>query len=230
MKKRLFFISVFICFIFAFGFRIKAEEVISADAPMEIYLVEKTIDGNYKNTDSTIKIKNLFLKRFKTSGFHVLDDQDPILVSKAMEHYGVFRSGRNQSSGIGYVHLSLIDSNNTRFFSDSGQEVILKSDPKSVVWLFDQKRALAMADKSGAKYALMVTVTTQLIYQNDEPKPVFNITLDANLYQADTGHLVFNQTKTMVKLALTADAATWGACQFLSQKLVDEMQENQTSN
>ncbi len=229
MEKRFFFISVFICFIFAFGFKIKAEEVISVDAPMEIYLVEKTADGNYRNTDSTIRIKNLFLKRFKTSGFHVLDDQDPIFVSKAMEHYGVFRGGRNQSSGIGYVHLLLIDSNNTRFFSDSGQEVVLKSDPKSVTWLFDRKRALAMADKSGAKYALVINVTTQLIYQNDEPKPVFNITLDASIYQADIGQLIFNQTKTMVKLALTADAATWGACEFLSQKLVDEMQKSQTS-
>jgi hypothetical protein len=230
MKNRSFFIPLFICFSFFSGFPAGAEQVISLDAPIEIYLVGKTGDGDYKNTGSPLKIKNLFLKQFKTVGFHVLDDQDPPFVSKTMEHYGVVRGGRNQFSGIGYVHLSLVDATGVHFFSDSGQEVILKSDPKSINWLFDQKKALDMADKSGAKYALVINVTTQLIYQNDEPKPIYNITLDANLYQADTSHLIFNQTKTMVKLASTAEEATWGACQFLSQKLVDEIQDNQISN
>lgn len=230
MKNRLFFIPLFICFSLFSGFTARAEQVISLDAPIEIYLVWKTGDGNYENTSSPLKIKNLFLKQLKTAGFHVLDDQDPPFVSKTMEHYGVVRGGRNQFSGIGYVHLSLVDTTSVHCFSDSGQEVILKSDPKSIAWLFEQKKALGMADKSGAEYAFVINVTTQLIYQNDEPKPVYNITLDANLYQADTGSLVFNQTKTMVKLASTPEAATWGACQFLSQKLADEMQDNQVSN
>jgi hypothetical protein len=230
MRKRLFFITVFIFFVFAFGFQIKAAEVISVDAPMEIYLIGKTGDGNYENSNFSNKLKSLFFKRLRTAGFHVLDDQDPPFVSKTMEHYGLFRGGKNQSSGIGYVHLSLTDMNSVHYFSDSGQEVILKSDPKSVIWLFEEKKALTMADKAGAKYAFVINVTTQLIYQNDSPKPVYNVSLDTNLYQADTGHLVFSQTNSMVKLAVTAEMATSGACQFLSQKLIDEMQDNQFSN
>jgi hypothetical protein len=230
MKNRLFFITLLICFSLFFGFEVRAEQVILLDAPIEIYLVWKTGDGNYENTGSPLKMKNLFLKQFKTAGFHVLDDQDPPFVSKTMEHYGVVHGGRNEFSGIGYIHLSLVDTTDVHCFSDLGQEVILRSDPKSITWLFEQKKALSMADKSGAKYAFVINVTTQLIYQNNEPKPVYNVTLDASLYEADTGRLIFNQTKTMVKLASTVEAATWGACQFLSQKLVDEMQDNQISN
>ena len=158
----------------------------------------------------------------------MLDDQDPPFVSKTMERYGAVHGGRVQSSGIGYVHLLLMDTNSVNYFSDLGQEVILKSDPKSITWLFEQKKALEMADKAGAKYAFVVNVTTQLIYQNDSPKPVYNITLETNLYQADNGNLVFHEAESMVKLASAAEDATWGACQFLSRKLIAKMQDSKT--
>jgi hypothetical protein len=228
MNKRFSHILIFICFILFSNFIGNAEEVFSPEAPIELYLVVKTGDGNNANYVSSTKIKNLFLKRFRVAGFHVLDDQDPPFVSKTMEHYGAVHGGRTQSSGIGYVHLLLMDANSVNYFSDLGQEVVLKSDPKSITWLFEQKKALEMADKAGAKYAFVVNVTTQLIYQNDSPKPVYNITLEINLYQADNGNLVFHQEESMVKLASSAEDATWGACQFLSRKIVEEMQDSKT--
>jgi hypothetical protein len=103
----------------------------------------------------------------------------------------------------------------------------LKSDRKDITWLLDQKKAIEMADKAGTKYALLVSVAAQLIYQNDSPKPVYNITLDASLYQADNGHLIFHHNESMVKLALSAEDATLGGCQFLSRKLVALIQNNE---
>ena len=226
MTKSFFSISLSICLIIFLDFAARAEEVISPDAPIELYLVEKIGDGNNANTSSPTKIKNLFLKSFRIAGFHVLDDQNPPFVSGTMERYGLVRGGRNQFSGIGYVHLLLIDEDAVHYLSDMGQEVVLKSDPKTVTWLFEKKRALGMADKAGVKYAFVVNITTELIYQNDSAKPVYNIILDANLYQADTGHLAFHHDESMVKLALTTEDATWGACQFLSQNLVEKLQDD----
>ena len=228
MNKRFSFTSIFICFFLFSGFVGNAEEVFSPDAPIELYLIMKIGDGNSAGNASSTPIKNLFLKRFRSARFHVLDDQDPPFVSKTMERYGAAHGGRPQSSGIGYVHLLLMDTNSANYFSDLGQEVVLKSDPKSITWLFEQKKALAMADKAGAKYAFVVNVTTQLIYQKDSPKPVYNITLEANLYQADNGYLVFHEAESMVKLASAAEDATWGACQFLSRELVEKMQDSKT--
>jgi len=99
---------------------------------------------------------------------------------------------------------------------------------KAITWLFDQKKAIEMADKAGTKYALLVNVTTQLIYQNDSPKPVYNITLDVNLYQADNSRLIFHHNESMVKLAVSAEDATLGGCQFLSRKLVALIQNNES--
>jgi hypothetical protein len=141
-----------------------------------------------------------------------------------MEHYGLARSGEVQSSGIGYVHLQLAD-DEIHYTSDSGQEISLKSDPKSVGWTFEKKKALEMADKAGAKYAFVIEISTQMVYQNDSSKPVYNISLNANLYQADNGNIVFHHDESMVKLATTTEDAVLGACQFLSQKLVEEMPE-----
>jgi hypothetical protein len=228
MNKCFSYIPLFICFILFLGFVGSAEEVFSPDAPIELYLFVKTGDGSNASNVSSTKIKNLFLKQFRAAGFHVLDDQDPPFVSKTMERYGAVHGGRTQSSGIGYVHLLLMDTNSVNYFSDLGQEVILKSDPKSITWLFEQKKALDMADKAGAKYAFMINVTTQLIYQNDSPKPVYNIILETNLYQADNGKLVFHEAESMVKLASAAEDATWGACQFLSRKLIEKMQDSKT--
>jgi hypothetical protein len=224
MKKYIFFTSFSICSILFLSFLARTEEATSLDAPMEIYLVEKTGDGNYDNTISSIKMKNLFLRYFRLDGFHVFADQEPPFVSKSMERYELIHGGRNPSSGIGYVHLLLADTNVEHYFSDSGQEIILKLEPKSVAWLFDKKKALSMADKAGAKYAFVINITTQRIYQNDSPEPVYNIILAADLFQADTGSLVFSKSESMVKLASSAEEATWGASQFLSRKIAEETQ------
>jgi len=224
MTKGFFLISILISFAFSFVSVANAQEAISMDAPIQFYLIERIGAGKTENTSSSPKIKSLFLKQFRISGFHVLDDLEPPFVSKAMERYGVARLGGSQSSGIGYVHLLLTDEDIVRYASDSDQEVALKSDPKSIIWIFEKKKALEMADKAGVKYAFVVEVTTQLVYQDDSPKPVYNVYLNANLYQADNGKVVFHHEESMVKLASTAGEAVLGACQFLSQKLVEEMQ------
>src|SRR5665213_1314283 len=147
-----------------------------------------------------------------------------------MERYEFVHGARTKSSGIGYVHFALMDGDVAQYISDKGQQVILKSDMKTITWLFDQKKAMEMADKAGTKYALLVNVATQLIYQNDSPKPVYNITLDASLYQADNSHLIFHHNESMVKLAVSAEDATLGGCQFLSRKLVALIQNNENLN
>ncbi|HTA77378.1 MAG TPA: hypothetical protein VK791_09500, partial [bacterium] len=136
------------------------------------------------------------------------------------------RAGGVQSSGIGYVHLLLTDDDKIKYASDSGQEVILKAKSKSIAWIFDTNKALEMADKAGAKYAFVVEVNTQLVYEDDSPKPVYNVSLEANLYEADNGKAVYHYSESMVKLASTADEAVQGSCQFLSRKLVEDLQES----
>jgi hypothetical protein len=208
------------------SFSAMADEAVSLDAPIQFYLVEKIADGRNENTASSFKIKKLFMKQFRIAGLHVLDDLEPPFVSQAMARYGLNRSGKFKSSGIGYVHLVLMDDDTAHYVSDSGQEVTLKSDLNSVAWVFEKKKALEMADKAGAKYALVVEVTTKLVYQDNSPKPVYNVSLDANLYQADSGNVAFHHNESMVKLASTVEEGDSGACQFLSQRLVEELQNN----
>lgn len=227
MKKVFLFFLFLIYFFVFFCFKVSAEMAVSVDAPIQFYLFEIMGDGT---NSSSLKIRSLFLKKFKTAGFHVLDDLAAPFVSKTMERYEYVHGARTKSSGIGYVHLSLMDSDVAQYISDKGQQVILKSDTKDITWLFDQKKAIEMADKAGTKYALLVNVTTQLIYQNDSPKPVYNITLDASLYQADNSHLIFHHNESMVKLAVSAEDATLGGCQFLSRKLVALIQNNENLN
>jgi hypothetical protein len=224
MKKVFLLFFVLMYFFEFFCFKVSAEEIASMDAPIQLYLFETMGDGT---NSSSLKIRSLFLKQFKTAGFHILDDLAIPFISKTMERYGYAHGTRTQSSGIGYVHLSLTDGDVAQYVSDMGQQVILKSDTKSITWLFDQKKAIEMADKAGTKYALLVNITTQLIYQNDSPKPVFNIMLNANLYQTDNSHLILHHNESMVKLAVSAEDATLGSCQFLSRKLVALIQNNE---
>ncbi len=224
MKKAFLLFLLPVYFFVFFCFKANAEEAVSVDAPIQFYLFEITGDGI---NSSSLKIRSLFLKQFKSAGFHVLDDLAPPFVSKTMERYEYIHGARTQSSGIGYVHLALMDGDVAQYVSDKGQKVIVKSDTKTITWLFDQKKAMEMADKAGTKYALLVNVTTQLIYQNDSPKPVYNITLVANLYQADNGHLIFHHNESMVKLAVSAEEATLGGCQFLNRKLVALIQNSE---
>jgi hypothetical protein len=161
---------------------------------------------------------------------HVLYDLEPPFVSKTMARYGVLRTGEVQSSGIGYVHLLLTDDDKMKYASDSGQEVVLKTNSKSIAWIFDTKKALEMADKAGAKYAFVVEVNAQLVYEDDSPKPVYNVSLEANLYQADNGNAVYHYGESMVKLASTADEAVLGSCQFLSRKLAEDLQASEKTD
>jgi hypothetical protein len=222
MQIRTFLILAF--FVFPLYAVCGAEETISLDAPIQFYFAERTGAGFNEKIGSPEKTKNLFLKQFRIAGLHVLSDLEPPFVSKAMARYGVVRSGGVQSSGIGYVHLQLTDDDKTKYASDSGQEVVLKAKSKSIEWIFDTKKSLEMADKAGAKYAFVVEVNTQLVYEDDSPKPVYNVSLEANLYQADDGKSAYHYSESMVKLASTADEAVLGSCQFLSRKLVEDLQ------
>jgi len=197
----------------------------SLEAPIQFYLIERT--GNGSNVKiSFSKTKALFLKQFHLAGFHVAEDLEPPFVSKSMVRYGAGK-GTNASSGIGYVHLSLTDDDQTHYLSDAGAEVTLKSDPSKVVWIFEPKRALEMADEAGVKYALVVEVTTQMVYQDNSPKPVYQVALNANLFDAHSGKVVFHYAESMVKLADTMNKAILGACQFLSPQLAQKLRDAQ---
>jgi hypothetical protein len=204
--------------------RLLAAQLSSFDAPIEFYLIEKTGSGKNEKI-SFSKTKALFLKQLKLAGFHILDDIDPPFVSKGMVRYGNTRAAGTSASGIGYIHLSLTDDEKTHYLSDSGTEVFLKSDLNKVDWIFEQKKALEMADKAGAKYAFVVEVDTQLVYQDDSPKPVYQVNLKADLYEVDKGKTLFHREESMVKLAEKANAAVLGACQFLSPQLADEVRD-----
>jgi hypothetical protein len=230
MRRNFIFVLVLVGYVLPLHSKANATEVVSLDAPIQFYLVDQVVSGKNEKNSFSSKTKNLFLKALRVSGFHILYDLEPPLVSKAMERYGLIHTGVVQSSGIGYVHLLLTDDGVVHYVSDSDQEVVLKFNPQSIVWIFEKKKALEMADKAGAKYAFVVEVTTQLVYQNDSPKPVYNVSLNANLYQADNGKVVFHHEESMVKLAATAEDAVLGACQFLSQKLVEEMQEGEKTD
>jgi hypothetical protein len=212
--------------VFSFCAVIRAQNAVILDAPIQFYFIEKIGPDNIGEAISSGKIKKLFLKQFRVAKFHLLADLEPPFISKSMMHYETERVGGIKSSGIGYVHLLLMDDDMAHYASDSGQEVFLKSNSKSVAWIFDRKKALEMADKAGAKYAFVVETAAELIYQADAPKPVYKVSLNADLYEADNGEIAFHHDESMVKLGSTAEEAVWGACQFLSQKLVEEMQED----
>ncbi len=217
-----FFLFFFVLSIFSKSLVVAAGMATEFEAPIQLYLIEKTGTGKEEKI-SFSKTKPLFLKQLKLAGFHVLDDLDPPFVSKSMVRYGASKSVGSSSSGIGYVHLSLTDDDQVRYLSDNGSEVLLKSSPNKVIWVFEPKKALEMADKAGAKYAFVVELTTQMIYQDDSPKPVYQVSLKTCLYQADDAKVVFQHEESMVKLADNANAAMLGACRFLSPQLTKEM-------
>ena len=217
-------ILMILCFFATGSGRLLAAQLPSFDAPIEFYLIEKT--GTGKNEKIIFsKTKALFLKQLKLDGFHILDDIEPPFVSKGLVRYGTTKAAGTASSGIGYIHLSFTEDEKARYLSDSGTEVFLKKDAGKVDWVFEQKRALEAADKAGAKYAFVVEVNTQLVYQDDSPKPVYQVNLKADLYEVDNGKTLFHREESMVKLADKASAAALGACQFLSSQLADEVRD-----
>lgn len=219
---------VFIVFAFLFLFSPKLHTkceaaAIEPDAPIQLFLIERTGVGKDEKITFS-KTKTIFLKDLKLAGFHILDDLEPPFVSKGMVRYGASKPGGTGPSGIGYVHLSLTDDDQTRYLSDNGSEVILKSSPDKVVWTFEPKKAIEMADKAGMKYAFVIEVGTQMIYQDDSPKPVYQVSLKSCLYQTDNATVVFQHEESMVKLADDANSAMVGACRFLSPELTKEME------
>ncbi len=193
-------------------------------APLQFFLVERVQKSNKEKIQFVPEVKQVFLKAFKEAGLHVLYELEPPFVSKDHQKYNQVHSGGGPTSGIGYVHRQPQENEKNEFLSDTGQEVALKSDIDSVIWILDTKQALETADKSGAKYAFFVEVAVKPAFQADAPKPVFTVSLTASLCETGSGRVVFTHNESMLKQGWKPMSAVLGACQYLSRRLVQKMQ------
>ena len=193
-------------------------------APMQFFLVERVQTSKRESVQFSPEVKKVFLKAFKEAGLHVLYELEPPFVSKEHQKYNQVHTGGGPTSGIGYVHRQPQEDGKNELLSDNGQEVALKSDIDSVIWVLDTKEALETADKSGAKYAFIVEILVQPAFRADAPKPVFNVSLKASLCETGTGRVVFAHSESMLKQGWKPMSAVLGACQYLSRRLVQKMQ------
>lgn len=201
-----------------------AKSQVTLQAPIQFFLVERVQSSKKEKIQFSPEVKSAFARAFKLAGFHVLSELEPPFISKEHEKYNQPHTGGVASSGIGYIHRQPQENGKSEFLSDTGQEISPKSDIDSICWVLDRKEALSVADNAGAKYAFFVEVVVKPSFQPDSPKPVYTITLNASLCETVSGREVFAYKDSMLKQGWKAMSAAFGACQYMSQRLVQKMQ------